>query len=294
MSVANTITVDTFFEDALQNRLDHPQTWKEIADVTITDSGVIRSSYMSTTPAVQTVTRGTGAALQVFAETSETLTISTGRDLGVVVDLADLVQSPWTKPAELFDRIGHLLNEYIESAVLGTFASWTNFGVGDLNSVGPAADSTAITVTASNVDDIIRGVKRVIRTNNGQSYMNSNGVGIVWRPGDFELLEAFVQANGFMTADAALKEGTVEGMKYMNVDHYFSNDFTAGHVLACVKKLGVRLGILRGTYGKAHTIPFPAADSNMVFSGTAYYSRVDIGTLIPTGYVKTVYNVNVV
>jgi hypothetical protein len=292
MSVANTITYDTFFEDVLQNRLDHPQTWKEMCDVTITDSGVIRSSYMSTTPSVQTVTRGTGAALQVFAETSETLTISTGRDLGVVVDLADLAQSPWTKPAELFDRIGHLLNEYIESAVLGGHAAFTNFGVGDLNAVGPAGDTAAITVTASNVDDIIRGVKRVIRTANGQSYMNQNGVGIVWRPADFEMLEAFVQANGFMTADAALKEGTVEGMKYMNVDHYWSNDFAAGHIMAAVKKMN-RIGILRGTYGKAHTIPFPAADSNMFFSGTAFYSRVDIGLLTPTGYATIVLDVNV-
>ena len=258
----------------------------------MTDSGVIRSSYMSTTPAVQTVTRGTGAALQLFAETSQTLTISTGRDLGVVVDLADLAQSPWTKPAELFDRIGHLLNEFIESTFMAMQSSWTNFGVGDLNSVGPVADTTAITVTASNVDDIIRGTKRVIRQANGQAMMNQNGAAIVWRPGDFELLEAFIQANGFMTADAALKEGTVEGVKYMNVDHYWTNDFTAGHVFAGVKKLN-RIGILRGTYGRAHTIPFPAADSNTFFSGTAFYSRVDIGTLVPAAYLPLLLNVNV-
>lgn len=292
MSVNNTVTYETFFEDALQDRLDHPQTWKEMFDVTVTDTRVISTSYMSTTPATQAVTRGTGAALQVFAETAETMTISTGRDLGIVVDLADLAQSPWTKPAELFDRIGHLLNEYIESTALATYASWTNFGAGDLNAVGPAADSTAIAVTASNVDDIIRGVKRVIRTANGQSFMSQKGVGIVWRPADFEMLEAFVQANGFMTADSALKEGTVEGMKYMNVDHYWSNDYTAGHVMASVKKMA-RVGILRGTYGKAHTIEFPAADSNMFFSGVAYYSRVDIGTLIPTGYKPMIFNVNV-
>ena len=293
MSVANTITVDTMFEDVLQDRLDHPQTWKEMVDVAITDHGVIRSSYMSTTPSTQAVTRGTGAALQLFAETSNTLTINDGRDLGLVVDLADLAQSPWTKPAELFDRIGHLLNEYIETQVLAQHANWTNFGVGDLNSVGPAADTTAITVTAGNVDDIIRGAKRVIRVANGQSMMNANGVGIVWRPGDFELLEAFIQANGYITADSALKEGTAAGLHYLDVDHYFSNDFAAGHVFAAVKKIQ-RLGILRGTYGKAHTIPFPAADSNMFFSGTAYYSRVDIGHLAPGGLTSILLDVNVV
>lgn len=292
MSVANTITYITSFEDSLQDRLAHPQTWKEMCEVTMTNSRVISTSYMSTTPSTQSVTRGTGAALQLFAETADTLTISTGRDLGIVVDLADLAQSPWTKPVDLFDRIGQLLNEYIESQVLGQHASWANFGVGDLNSAGPVADTTAITVTASNIDDIIRGVKRVIRVANGQSLMNRNGVGIVWRPGDFELLEAFVQANGFATADSALKEGTIEGLHYLGADHYWSNDFTAGHVMAGVKK-AQRLGILRGTYGQAHTIPFPAADSNMFFSGTAYYSRVDIGHLTPNTLAGVVLDVNV-
>ena len=287
MSVANTITYETLYEDVLQDRLDHPQTWKEMCDVTYTDTRVISSSYMSTTPSVQTVTRGTGAALQTFAETAETLTISTGRDLGLVVDWADLAQSDWTKPAELFDRIGSLLNEYIESAVLARHGSWTDF---DNASIGGAAGN--ITVSASNIDDIIRGVKREIREANGQSLMNRNGVGFVWRAADFELLEAFVQANGFATADTALKNGTVEGLRYMGADHYWSNDHTANHVFAGVKKIE-RLGILRGTYGRAFTIDFPAADSNMFFSGRSFYSRVDIGHLTPTAHAGLVFDVNV-
>lgn len=287
MAVANTITYVTRFEDVLQDRLDHPTTFKEMCDVVITNDRVISSSYMSTTPAVQTVTRGTGTALQAFAETADTLTISTGRDLGLVVDLADEAQSPWTKGVELFDRIGALLNEYVESAVLAQHASWTDF---DNASIGGAAGN--ITVSASNIDDIIRGVKREIREANGQSLMNANGVGFVWRAADFELLEAFVQANGFMSADKALKEGTVEGLRYMGADHYWSNDHTANHVFAGVKKIQ-RLGILKKTYGRAHVIEFPAADSNMFFSGTAYYSRIDIGHLTPTAHAGLVFDVNV-
>jgi hypothetical protein len=285
MAVANTITYATMYEDVLQDRLDHPTTWKEMCDVTITDTRVISTSYMQTTPSVQTVTRGTGHALQVFGETADSLTISTGRDLGVYVDWADLAQSDWTKPAELFDRIGALLNEYIESAVLAAHASWTDF---DNASIGGSAGN--ITVSASNIDDIIRGVKREIREANGQSKMNQNGVGFVWRAADFEILEAFVQANGFTTADQALKEGTVEGLRYLGADHYWSNDHTAGHVFAGVKKIQ-RLGILRGTYGRAHTIDFPAADSNMFFSGRAFYSRVDIGLLTPTAHAGLVFDV---
>ena len=290
MAIANTVTYETLFEDVLQDRLDHPTTWKEMCDVTITDTRVISSSYMSSTPSVQTVTRGTGHSMQTFAETAETLTISTGRDLGLFVDWADLAQSPWTKPAELFDRIGALLNEYIESAVLARHASWTDFGTASIGGGGAATDP--ITVSASNIDDIIRGVKREIREANGQSQMNRNGVGFVWRAADFEILEAFVQANGFNTADQALKEGTVEGLRYLGADHYWSNEHTANHVFAGVKKIE-RLGILRGTYGKAHTIDFPAGDSNTYLSGRSFYSRVDIGHLTPTAHVGLVFDINV-
>ena len=287
MSVANTITYVTDFELVLQDRLDHPTTWKEMCDVIYSDANIIRSSYMSTTPSVQTVTRGTGHSMQTFAETSNTLTIETSRDLGLFVDWADLAQSPWTKPAELFDRIGALLNEFIESSVLGQHASWTDF---DNASLGGSAGN--ITISATNIDDIIRGVKREIREANGQMQMNQNGVGYVWRTADFELLEGFIQANGFTTADQALKEGTVEGLRYMGSDHYFSNDHTANHVFAGVKKIQ-RLGILRGTYGKAHTIEFPAGDTNAYLSGVSYYSRVDIGHLTPTAHAGLVFDVNV-
>lgn len=288
--MANTITYETLFEDVLQDRLDRPQTWKEICDVKYSDVRVFSTSYMSTTPSVQSVTRGTAFTIQDFAETAETLTISTGRDLPIYVDWADLAQSPWTKPMELFDRIGALLNEFIESNVLAQHASWTNFGDTGGGALGLA--STAITVSANNVDDIIRGVKREIRVINGQFFMNQNGVFFDWRPADFELLEAFVQANGYATADKALEEGTVEGLHYLGADHYWSNDNASGHVFAGVKKIQ-RLGILKGTYGKAHTIEFPAGSSNNNLSGVAYYSRVDIGHLTPTAHAGIVFDVNV-
>lgn len=263
-----------------------------MCDVTMTDTRTISSSYISVanTPAVQTVTRGTGHSMQTFTETAETLTVSTGRDLGIFVDWADLSQSPWTKPGELFDRIGSLLNEFIESSVLGQHASWTNFG--DLGGGALGLSSTLFTVSASNIDDIIRGVKRETRNANGQSFMNSNGIGFVWRASDFEYLEAFVQANGFVTADQALKEGTIEGLHYLGADHYWSNDLTANHVFGAVKKVQ-RLGILRGTYGRAHTIDFPAGDTNTYLSGQSFYSRVDIGHLVPSGQAAITFDINV-
>src|SRR4051812_47771958 len=99
-----------------------------MCDITITNTRVISSSYFGTFTSVTTVTRGTGLVMNTISETAETLTISTGRDLGIYVDWADLAQSPWTKPTELFDRIGALLNEFVEADVLARHASWTNFG----------------------------------------------------------------------------------------------------------------------------------------------------------------------
>lgn len=290
MAVANTYTYETLYEKTLQDRLDRPTTWKEMCKITYTDTQVISSSYMSTTPSVQTVTRDTAHTMQAIVETAESMTISTGRDLGVYVDWADLSQSPWTKEAELFDRIGALLNEYIETAVLARHASWTDFGNSSIGGSGSA--TTTITVSAANIDDIIRGVKREIRENNGQFFMNQNGVGFVWRAADFEYLEAFVQANGFVTADAALKEGTVEGLRYMMADHYWSNDHAANHVFAGVKKIE-RLGILTGTYGRRHRIEFPGSNLDGYFSGVSFYSRVDIGSLTPSAHSTTVFDVNV-
>ena len=104
----------------------------------------------------------------------------------------------------------------------------------------------------------------------------------------------FTQANGFTTADQALKEGTVEGLKYLGADHYWSNEHTANHVFGGVKKIE-RLGILRGTYGRAHTINFPGVNSASYnfLEGQTFYSRVDVGHLTPTGLKTTLFDINV-
>ena len=78
----------------------------------------------------------------------------------------------------------------------------------------------------------------------------------------------------------------------MGADHYYTNDFTSGHVFAGVKKV-MRLGVLKATYGKSHVIDFPAADSNTFFSGKAYYSRVDVGRLTPGGLSTAVFDLTV-
>ena len=289
--MANTIIYTTDYETTLQRRLAHPQTWKEVCDVTYTDTRTINVGYMSTVPSIQTVTRGSVFNPQDVAFTAETLTISTGRDMPIFVDFADLAQTGYNTQMEIAETQADLLNEFIETNVLAQHASWTN--VGDSAGTITSGVTTQITVSASNVDDIIRGVKRIIRVANGQSKMRQYGVFVVWRAADFELLEAFVQANGFNMADMALKNGTVEGFKYMGVEHYWSNDHAANHLFAGVKK-SHRTGVLKSLYGKMMTQDFPAGSSGGILSGTLFYSRVDIGHLVPNTLTTLVYDINVV
>ena len=288
--MANTVIYTTSYETTLQSRLAHPQTWKEVCEVIYTDTKTITTGYVSTVPAVQTVTRGTAFNPQDFAQTAENLTISTGRDLGIFLDFGDQAQTGYNTQMEMATEQGDLLNEFIEANVLAQHASWTD--VGDSSGVITSGVTTQITVSASNIDDIIRGVKRIIRVANGDSRMKRFGVFIIWRVADFELLEAFVQANGFNLADMALKSGTVSGFNYMGVEHYYSNDHTANHVMAGVKRTH-RVGVLRSTYGRFHTQDFPAGSSGGVLSGTLFYSRVDIGHLVPTNYKPTIFDINV-
>lgn len=288
--MANTIIYTTDYETTLQRRLAHPTNWKEVCKVVYTDTRTITTGYMSTVPSVQTVTRGTAFNPQDVAFTAENLTISTGRDMPVFVDFADLAQTGYNTQMEIAETQGDLLNEFIETNVLAQHASFTDVGL--TGGVITSGSTGAITVDASTVDDIIRGIKRIIRVANGQSKMRQNGVFIIWRPADFEVLEAFVQANGFNMADIALKNGTVEGFKYMGVEHYWSNDYTTGHLFAGVKNQQ-QLGVLRSLYGKMMSQDFPAGSSGGILSGTLFYSRVDIGHLTPTTLKPLLFDVNV-
>src|SRR3990167_9318315 len=221
-----------------------------------------------------------------MGETAQTLTISTGHDVPIFMDFGDLAQSPWTKPAEIFARIGSVLNEKIETAVLAQHASWRNIG----GSGGAWTDNTDVTlaVSASNVDDLIRLLRTVTRTQNGQVELAERGLGIVWAPANFEFVEAFAAANGFQSADEALKNGLAPQVKYLGATHYVSNDNATNHMFAGVKGLQ-RLGILRGTYGKTMTTDFPVSTTNL--SGRLFYSRVDIGHLTPNTYANILFDV---
>lgn len=272
--MANTVIYQEAWTTKLQERLDHPTTWKEVCRVEYTDTRVLNNPYVGSGgslsfPAVQSHTRGSAYSFQDFTETNESITISGSAILPIFIDRADEAQSNYAKQMYWAERQGQLLDEKIEAAMLADHASWTNF---DNASIGGSAGK--ITVSAANIDDIIRGIKREINEANGMKLAAQNGIFIIWRPADFEILEAFVQANGFATSDIYLREGARSGIRYMGVDHFVSNDHTAGHLFAGVKKV-YHLGICRTTYGQVVVTQDPAGSSGDNLSGIGVVSRID-------------------
>lgn len=273
----------------LRERLNANTTWKDIMDVKISDVRTIVNGTLSTEPSVVIGTRGTAYAYGDFTITADTCTISTYYNIPMFIDEADRTQQAYFGSPEIADFQGKKVNEYLESATLATHASWADFGAGDLANTS-ANDTTQITVSSTNIDDIIRAVKRYVYSKNGADLASQYGFFIVWRPEDYELLEAFVQANGFNEADMALKNGIAIGMNYMGVNHYMSTKHTANHLFAGVRKVGKTMGILRGTYGKAKFIEDPGN-----VSGLGIVTRIDHGFAFPASGTKDLsLDINVV
>ncbi len=272
----------------MRARINKPVTWTDILNVKYSDVRTIVGGYMSTESAVQSGTRDAAYTPQPFALTADTLTINQYRVLPITIDEADRIQQSYVNQMDIADFQGKKINEYLEAQMLAQYGSWTNFGATDLANTG-ADDTTNITVSASNVDDLIRAIKRKQNYNNGVDLAVEKGRFIVWRASDFELLEAFVQANGFTEADIALKNGipVQKAFRYMGVDHYLSTQHTAGYLFAGIKGC-FEVGILRGTFGKVKFIEDPG-----LVSGLGMISRVDYGWNQPAQLLQFSMAINV-
>ena len=175
----------------MQERLARPQNWKEMCKVTMSNTRVITSQSISTSgdwAATAALTRGTAFNPTDVAEVADSLTISTGHHVTTYFDFGDLAQSPWTTEKEIFGRSGERIGERIEIEVLAQHGSWRNLG----SSGGIWADNVATTLaaSASNIDDLARLIRRVIREQNGASLMAREGIGAVISPASFEFVEA--------------------------------------------------------------------------------------------------------
>jgi hypothetical protein len=284
MGTSNTIIWAEEWATKIQQELDEPLIWKEICNVEYTNMRVLHNPYI-TDVTVQSGTRGSAYSLQEIVLTDDYITISTYKVTAAFIDRADLAQSTFANQMTIAQRQGVILNEAIQSAVLGAYGSMTDFGTENLSG---SSGSSAITVSETNIDNIIRSIKRTIRTNNGEALMNRNGVFIVWRPADFELLEGYMQANGFVTADSALRGGAKLGVEYMGVTHYSSNLLTASHLVAGVKKV-LHVGIVKDTYGQIVVNDKDPAET----SGISIVSRVDYAVKVWTKVLPVLFDVNV-
>jgi len=179
----------------MRARIATPTCWMDILNVKYSDVRTIVNSYMSTEPSVVTGTRETAYTYGSFVLTADTWTISTKKIIPIFIDEADRYQQSYVDQMTIAAFQGKKISEKIESLFLGQYGETyiTDFGLTDLSNTGDD-DTTPITVSASNIDDIIRAVKRKLYANNGVDLAVSNGIYFVWRATDFEMLEAFVQA----------------------------------------------------------------------------------------------------
>jgi len=255
------------FETKLQERLSENNKWKEVCKVTYTDANTLHNPYL-TDATVATGTRGTGYTSVAVATTDDTVVIDTYEYSAMHIDRADLAQKTFTDWMEIADNMAIKLNEAIETAMLAAHAQWTNF---DNASIGGVAGN--ITVSESNIDDIIAGIAREIREANGEAKMERDGAFIIWRAADFEKVQKYAAAQGFSTADDVLKNGIKQGFKYMGFEHYSSNKHAAGHLFAGVKK-AFHVGIVKSTYGLMTEVMNPVVGGAQI-SGIGLESRVD-------------------
>lgn len=291
--MANTIKYQEEWETKLQDRLQIPTNWKEIADVLYTDTQVYELPFVGTASesALQTgLTRGNTYTFADITMSTETLTIGTFDIISELLDRADEAQSKYAKRMDRARLQGDKINERVERIMQTLFATATNLGDNGSGGVGLAA--TQFAVSGTNIDDMVRGIIEQIHTAKGTKQYLANGGFVEWRPSDWTFLMAFMQANGYQFADEALNTGNknLMGKELMGLYHYLT-DSNANHIACGVRKIA-KIGILNATYGKVYVTEDPAGSGGGNISGIAINSRLDYGTKIPAVASTLVYDFN--
>lgn len=288
----NTGTYEQVWATKLQERLTGPATWKEICEVIYSDTQVLNLPYMSTEYTLQSGTRGTAYTHSDFALTNDTLTINATDIVSVFQDRADLAQSNLASAAEHGARMGDIVSERVEDLFLLQHAGWTNVGSDGGSSF--TTGTTAITTSASNIDNLIRYIKQLVIEAKGSKLMNRYGLAFVWRPKDFNRLEESMASQGFTFADMALKDGIMnadgQGKYAFGAWHYVSESHSSDHVFAGVRKI-MQVGLLKSTYGKIFYNQF-ASSADGPLSGVNWETRLDYGFNPKAGLTAILFDIN--
>lgn len=304
--MAQALQYQAAWETKLAERLDKPQNWKEIVDVVYTDTQTTNLPYIGVSgePAVTTAIFGAAADRSTLSnvitftpvtESNDTLVIVSTDYEAVYIDYADQAQSQYSRFVDLGDLLGKKIGERVEQLVDAQYTLGT--AVGDDGSGNVILGSTPLTVSFTNIDDIIRGIIQFIQAANGFDMYRQEGGFIEWRPADWTKLVAFMQANGFRTADDALAKGAGSdtpsiGIPYMELFHYVTTLNTAGHILGGVRKM-LKLGLLKSTFGKTYTAEMPPSNTAGMLSGTGIHTRLDYGFKLQTNVAPIFFNINV-
>ena len=291
--MANTIKFQEEWAVSLQERLAIPTNWKDVCDVIYSDTQVFELPYVGTASesALQTsLTRGNTYTFQDITMSTETLTIGTFDILAELLDRADEAQSKYAKRMDRARLQGDKINERLEAIMHTLFATATNLG--DDGSGGVGLVSTQLAVSATNIDDIVRGIIEQIHVAKGTKQYLKNGAFAEWIPAQWTFLTAFMQANGNAFADEALRSGNKNAMgkEALGLFHYLT-DSNANHIACGVRKVA-KIGILASTYGKIYITEDPAGASGGNISGIGVNSRLDYGTKIPSVQATLVFDFN--
>ena len=229
----------------------------------------------------------------VNTQTNQTLTVSIAEIISDYKDYADQAQSNYASMSEMGTYLGKKLNERAEAISLANHAAWTDFGDTGAGVLG--LTSTDITPSATNIDDIVRGIIEQIQAANGWDLYMENGGFIVWRPQDWTFLVQYMQSMGYSFADEALKDGGKGrlGKEAMGLFHYVSTSHASGgHLMAGVRKTQ-KFGILSSTYGVIKKQDNPPSSTAGSLSGTQIHTRLDYGLLVPTNMLPVLFDINV-
>lgn len=283
--MANTIIYKEDWEANIQANLSENTYWKELARVDFTDSKVLHNPYKNRS-ATTSYTKGSQYSFADVTMTDETVDLDSRSIIAEFIDEADLGIAGYDFQMELADDQARAINEAIETEFLGSYTQATDF---DGTAIGGSAGD--ITLSATNIDDVVRAARREILEGRGFEMYIRNGASIVWRPKDFELLVTYAQGQGFGFADSALTTGRV--LEFGGFKHYESNlvvvETSTAHCLAFVNK-AIHLGIYNGTYGK---VKVNDQDPNLQ-SGVGIVSRVDMKAKIWNNMVPLVLDIQVV
>ena len=284
--MANTVIFKEDYEANLQKNLTENTFWKEVGRVDFTDTYTLHNPYKNRA-AVSSYTKGAAYTFSDVTVTDDSVSLSVVKIIPEFIDEADLGIAGYDFQMELSDDQSRAINEAVEAEFLGAYTQAT---VGDNDTIlgGAAGD---ITLTSSNVDNVVRGARRLLMEGRGFDMYNRNGASMIWTPAKFELLAEYAMGQGFGFADSALSTGRV--MEFGGFKHYESNllitETSTTHVIATVNK-AIHMGIYNGTFGK---VKVNDQDPGLQ-SGVGIVSRVDMKAKIWNNMVPLVLNIPVV